>query len=40
MTDIYEVYEPEEQDEEFWEELALSTAWTRMWSSGNDYADN
>lgn len=38
MTDIYEVYTPEEQDDEFWEEVALSTAWTNLWSSGYSWS--
>lgn len=31
--DLYETYEPEEQDNAFWDEVALSTAWARLWST-------
>lgn len=39
MPELYEVYIPEEQEDEFWEEVALDTAWARMWAECGDYDD-
>lgn len=36
-SEIYEVFCPEEQEDEFWENVALSTAWVALWGEGRRY---